>query len=82
MGILSDIFWVILAVLPIVAGLAARRRIRKEVGDGSTSLTDEDVRRIETTGRTEADVGPLDLDEIERAEREFWEESWDEPERW
>lgn len=82
MDILSHIFWLIIAMLPIVAGIAARRRIRREVGDRSGSLTDEDIRRIETTGRTEVDLGPLDLDAIDRAEEEFWEESWDEPERW
>lgn len=81
MDILWDVIWVILAILPIVAGIAARRRIRRKLGDGGPTLTDDDVRRIERTGRTEADVGPLDLDEIERAEEEFWEESWDEPDR-
>ena len=82
MDILWDIIWVILAILPIVAGMAARRRIRRKVGDGETALTDEDIRRIETTGRSDVDLDPLDMEEIERAEREFWEESWDEPERW
>lgn len=82
MDLLWDVIWVILAILPIVAGIVARRRIRRKVGDGQPTLTDDDVRRIEVTGRTEADVGPLDMDEIERAEEEFWEESWEEPERW
>ncbi|MFP3949122.1 MAG: hypothetical protein ACLFWG_10365 [Longimicrobiales bacterium] len=82
MDILWNILWLILALLPVVAGTAARRRIRREVGDGGSSLTDEDIRRIEATGRMEADLEPLDIEEIERAEREFWEESWDEPEHW
>ncbi len=76
-----SLLWVFLAVLAFVVGVAYRVRIHEEIARRG-ELTDEQVRRIEQTGSVEAERGPLDLDEIERAEEEFWEESWDEPEPW
>ena len=72
--------WGLLAFLVLVAGLAYRLRIREEVGTGD--LSDDQVRAIEERGSVRMDDEPLDMDEIERAEDEFWEESWDEPEPW
>lgn len=77
-----SLIWAFLAFLVLVAGLAYRLRIHEEVRRRGTGLSDEQVRRIEEAGRLDVDDEPLDMDEIERAEDEFWEESWDEPEPW
>jgi len=76
-------FWIGLAALVVVGGIAYRLRLHEKVGGPATPLSDEQIRRIESTGRLDLDGDePLDMDEIERAEEEFWEESWDEPEEW
>lgn len=67
-----------LAVLVLVAGVLARRRIPRSRGP---RVTDDIVRRIETVGRVDAeDVDPLDETEIRAEEDEFWAQTWDEPE--
>ena len=73
------LIWGLLALLVLVAGLAYRLRIREELG--GRELTDDQIRRIEEAGAVEVDE-ELDMDEIEQAEDDFWEESWDEPEPW
>lgn len=62
--------------LVLVAGLSARRRIDRVTREG---LSDEAIRRIESSGRLDVDA-PLDLDEAAEEEERFWGESWDEPE--
>ncbi|MGH7501030.1 MAG: hypothetical protein ACREL7_04660 [Longimicrobiales bacterium] len=72
--------WTVIAVLTIIGGLAAWRRIRAIRGrNGAATVTDEMIRAIETGGRVEVDE-PLDLEAIENEESRFWEETWDEPE--
>lgn len=67
-----------LAVLVVVAGVLARKRIPRSRGP---RVTDDIVRRIETVGRVDAeDVDPLDEDEIRDEEDAFWSQTWDEPE--
>lgn len=70
-----------LALLALVAGLAARRRIRRAREE--PGLSDDLVRRIEREGRVRYEPPePLDLEEIREEEDAFWERSWDEPEEW
>ena len=75
-------FWIVLAVLVAVAALrraAAARELRRRDG---TELDDAAIRRIVEEGRVHlaGDDEPLDEGEIARAEEEFWDASWDEPE--
>lgn len=73
--------WIALALIVVVVGVAHRVRMRSK--KRRDSLSEEQIRRIEDTGTLERPAEePLDLDEIERAEDEFWEESWDEPDPW
>lgn len=66
-----------MGVLALVAGLLARKRITSHVD--RPTLTDKDLRRIELGLLVEVDE-PLDLQTIRDEEKEFWSESWDEPE--
>lgn len=67
------------ALLVIVAGVLARRRLHRETRP--TSVTDDLIRQIEGSGRLEtAEAERLDLNEIRAEEDEFWEQTWDEPE--
>ena len=69
----------LLAIVAIVAGLLARRKLRSDTG--SRQVTDELIRQIESTGRLEdSEPEPLDLGEIRAEEDAFWEQTWDEPE--
>ena len=75
--------WTLLAVLVVLGGVAYRLRLHEAIGERSTPLNDDQIRRIEETGRLDLESDePLDTEEIRRAEDEFWEESWDEPEEW
>ncbi len=67
------------ALIVAAAWWTGRRRLARFRGHGR--LTDDTIRRIEATGRIEADE-PLDLEEAAEEEERFWEESWDEPEPW
>ena len=69
--------WISIGVLALVAGLVVRHRITSHVD--RPTLTDEDLRRIESGLPVEVDE-PLDLQAIRDEEEEFWSESWDEPE--
>lgn len=63
------LIFAVLAVLVAMAGLRKRREVREDTEEGRL---DEPWER---------DDEPLDMDEIQREERRFWEESsWDEPE--
>lgn len=77
-------FWIVLAVLVAIAAVrraAATRELRRREGAG---LDDAAVQRIVDEGRVHlaGDDEPLDQDEIARAEEEFWDASWDEPEEY
>lgn len=75
--------WLVLAVLLLVAGIRALARLRSlHARTHAPDVDDDTVRRILETGsiETDDDEEPLDLDEAARAEDEFWNETWDEPE--
>ena len=68
------------AVLVVVAGVLARRRIRA-IRYPANQVTDEMIRQIEQRGRIEHEIPePPDLEEIRDEEDQFWEQTWDEPE--
>lgn len=66
-----------LGAVIVWAYLLRRRHLRERID--SDGLDDSAVERIIREGRLEVEeAGPLDLDEIARAEEEFWDsESWD-----
>jgi len=73
-----------LALLVVGLLLVGYVRQRNRLKSREAGLDDDDVDRIITDGvvRFEAEE-PLDLQEIEEAERQFWiEERWDEGEEW
>lgn len=77
-------FWVLLAVLVAVAAVrraSAARELRRREG---RAVDDAAVQRIIDEGRVHfaGDDEPLDEGEIARAEEEFWDASWDEPEEY
>lgn len=68
-----------LAIVVLIAGLAARRRVREAKTGG---LTDELMRQIEIEGRLDVeDVEDLDVGEARAEEDEFWSQTWDEPDQ-
>ncbi len=68
-----------LAIVVLIAGFAARRRVREAKTGG---LTDELMRQIETEGRLDVeDVEDLDVGEARAEEDEFWSQTWDEPDQ-
>ena len=70
----------LLAVLVLVTGILARRRIRANRRP-TGRITDDMIRQIERRGRVEHEVPEsLDLEEIREEEDAFWEQTWDEPE--
>lgn len=71
----------VLAAVVAAVGIARRARMRQGRGTGPT-LDDAAIRRILEEGRLrhDPDDEPLDLEEVARAEEEFWAEDWDEPE--
>jgi hypothetical protein len=72
--------WIVISVLAVVAGVRYLARIRSL---RTPAVDDDAVRRILDTGSLEAeDDESLDLDEAARAEEEFWDESWDDPEEY
>ena len=74
----------IAAALVILAGLTARRKIRRAVTGEAPVVTDEVLRRVLEEGSvdvTETDE-PLDEDQIREAEDEFWTSEWDDAEPW
>lgn len=70
-----------LGVLTVVAGIVLRARLRARIERSRIRLDDDAIRRIESTGTLPAPEvdEPLEPEEIRRAEEEFWEEYWDEP---
>jgi uncharacterized membrane protein len=77
------VFWAGLSLLAIAAGVSLRTRVR-HASDAERPLVDDDaVRAILETGRLiTSDDEPLDIAEIEREERRFWSEDWEEPDQW
>ena len=74
--------WIVLAL--VVAVVALRRlRDRRTLHRDRLVVDDAAIDRILREGTlTAGDDEPLDDEEIARAEEEFWEESWDEPEEY
>ena len=73
-----------LALLVVALLLIGYRRQRSRLSRPDPGLDDDDVDRIISEGvvRFQPEE-PLDLEEIEEAERRFWiEENWDESEEW
>lgn len=68
-----------LGALIVWAWLRRRRALRDRIGRASPRVDDRAVDEILRRGVLEVpDDEPLDLDEIARAERDFWEsEGWD-----
>ncbi len=68
-----------LGVLALVCGGVIRSRIRRR--RSSQDLSDDEVQTILASGTLQRDDEPLDLDQAEDAEEQFWaSESWDEAE--
>jgi hypothetical protein len=72
--------WILFAALAVLGGLRYIQRIGSMRSSGSPPVDDDALRRIVEDGSlsTEEDE-PLDLEEAARAEEEFWNETWDEP---
>jgi hypothetical protein len=79
--------WIVLAALVGFAGLRYRRRLRPmRSGSGIPPRVDDaamrSIVRDGTLAAHDDEDEPLDPDEIARAEDEFWNEPWDEPEEY
>lgn len=74
--------WIAFPVLVALAGLHRLLRRRARRAPGPPRVDDEAIDRILRHGTLEREDEPLDEEEIARAEEEFWEESWDEPEEY
>lgn len=71
----------LLALVVAVGGILVRWRLRRM--RRTPEVTDDVLREIEEEGRVEtSEPEPLDLDEVQAREEEFWAQSWDEPEPW
>ncbi len=77
--------WALLGALVLIAGLRYRQRLRAmRRPRGEPTIDDEAIRHIIGTGKLpkkKAD-SRIDMKEAARAEEEFWDESWDEPEEY
>lgn len=74
-------FWIVLAAIVAAAGIAKGARMREIRRDASPAVDDQTIRRILEDGTVSSpEDEPLDLEEVARAEEEFWNEDWDEPE--
>lgn len=70
----------LLALVVAVGGILVRWRLHRM---RTPEVTDDVVREIEEEGQVEtSEPEPLDLDEVQAREEEFWAQSWDEPEPW
>ena len=72
-------FWLTLGLLVLAGGALIKGRLYLALRQ-ENSLMEDDIRDIIDRGTLEVDEEqPLDLEEIEREEDEFWEETWDGP---
>jgi len=78
------LIWALLAALLGAAGVRHLARLRSgRAPRGGPRVDDEAVRRIIETGSLpRVDDEPLDMEEAARAEEEFWDQHWDEPEEY
>jgi hypothetical protein len=77
--------WIVFGALVGAAGVRYRARVRAARAAGAPPALDDDaIRRIMEEGTLSVgeEDEPLDLEEAARAEEEFWDESWDEPEEY
>lgn len=77
--------WIAAAVLVLLAGLRHLHRLRSaRPPHGPPAVDDDALREILRTGRLSApeEDEPLDMEEADEAEEEFWGETWDEPEEY
>jgi hypothetical protein len=82
---LSNIAWIwaAFAVLLLLAGLRRLLERGRHQSRSALELDDEAIERILRHGTLGIpDEEPLDEDEIARAEAEFWDESWDDPDEY
>lgn len=81
---MTHVIWIWIALAVLVAVVAVRRLLhRRARRSRGVVIDDAAIDRILREGRLSAgDDEPLDEAEIARAEEEFWEESWDEPEEY
>lgn len=79
---MNSAIWISLLFAILLVAVAIRRLLSRQARR-ETGLDDAAIERILSHGQlTTPDDEPLDEDEIARAEEEFWEESWDEPEEY
>jgi hypothetical protein len=77
--------WALIAVLVAAAGMRHRARIAhvEDAPEGLPRVDDDAIRRILREGSLRSpDDEPVDMEEAARAEEEFFDESWDEPEEY
>ena len=77
--------WLPLAVFFVALLIVAWMRMKRRRAQYGRTLEDDHIRQIESEGWVvlETDPEPLDLEQIEEAEEQFWtEERWDEGEEW
>ncbi len=75
------ILWFFLGALVAYAWFSMRLKLKRSIEVSPPRLDEDDVRRIEEQGALHTDdPEPLDLNQINREEDEFWKETWDEPE--
>ena len=74
--------WIWIAFALLIAALGLRRRAAS--APAAPRVDDDAIRRIMEDGTLALhdDDEPLDVEEAARAEEEFFDESWDEPEEY
>jgi flagellar biosynthesis/type III secretory pathway M-ring protein FliF/YscJ len=85
MNTISWVWVVLTALLTLLLVFAAARRFiaRRTRRRARFVVDDSAIERILRHGTlSTGDDEPLDEDEIARAEEEFWQESWDEPDEY
>lgn len=81
---MTHVIWIWIALALLVAAVAVARLIRRRAQQRDRfEVDDEAIDRILRHGTiSTGEDEPLDDAEIARAEDEFWEESWDEPDEY
>ncbi len=75
------VVWAGLGIFLVVAWLSVRARFRRALADESVKVDDDAVAQILEDGvLSTSEDEPLDLEQIQKEEESFWEETWDEPE--